>query len=157
MNDLTEVKVIFLHEQVNHYTRFGHPVLKETITPHQGFEYYPPKALVGYIQWQGGDYGSRLWRFMIFMAVKHSHKSPLQVIEAVTPAVNLILDLEGATKVRAALKAIDHIESLGLDPADESPAFYGYLHQRITVNQPYHPYSIKQHDSYLKEKGIVTW
>ncbi|WP_165776835.1 DUF2840 domain-containing protein [Paremcibacter congregatus] len=152
--DLTRIETISLRGRLHYYTRFGRPVSKVTMPPYRGLEYYRPGQLLGYIRWQAGEYGSRLWRFMILRTVSFTGKSPSHQVEGVSPGAYIILDVEGALKVRAAMNVIDQIENMGIDPAEVSPAYYGHLHQRILTNQPYHRYSMEQHQSFRQEGEI---
>ena len=154
--NLTRIETIFLRDRINHYTRFGRPVTKTTTALYRGFEYYKPGQLLGYVQWYGGEYGSRLWRFLILVTMSHRMGQQglikLQEVPGVKPGAQIILDLEGSARVKMMLKAIDQIEHLGLDPADISPAYYGHLHQRIMTNRPYHRYTMEQHKSFMQER-----
>ncbi len=154
-SDLTRVETLSLPDRVNQYMRFGRPVRKVTMPAYRGYEYYNPGQLVGYVQWHAGEYGSRLWRFMVLMTVsRHDDQGNIQVVPGVMPGARILLDMEGAHKVRKTLWAIDHIEQLGLDPADVSPAYYGHMHQRITANCHYHRYTMEQHKSFLKGQEV---
>ena len=154
-SDLTRVETLILPDRLHHYTRFGKPVRKVTMPSYRGYEYYRPGQLVGYIQWHAGEYGSRLWRFMIMMTTSHGNQINMQEVGGVMPGAQLLLDLEGAFKVRKALCTIDQIEQLGLGPTAISPAYYGHLHQRITVNSHYHRYTMEHHQSFLKEQEVL--
>lgn len=154
-SDLTRVEILSLQDRAHHYTRFGRPVRKVTMPLYRGYEYYNPGHMIGYVRWQAGEYGSRLWRFMILMTLSHDDQDNIQEVPGIMPGARLLLNLEGAIKVRKALCAIDQIEQLGLDPADISPAYYGHLHQRITANRRYHRYTMEQHKSFLKEQEVL--
>lgn len=151
-SNLTRVETLSLPDRVNHYTRFGRSAAKQMMQGYRGFEYYKPGQLVGYVQWHAGEYGSRLWRFMVLMTTSHDH---MQEVPGVKPGAQILLDLEGAIKVRKALNTIDEIEQLGLDLTDISPAYYGHLHQRITANRPHHRYTMEQHQAFLKEAEVL--
>lgn len=153
INNLTRIHTINVKNRISRYVRFGRPVFTKNISTYQAYEYYKPDQLVGYAQWQAGEYGSRIWRITIFKTVNSTHESQIQSIEDIRPGVQIILDLEGAMNVRPILKIIDQIEAIGLHPADISPAYYGHLHQRIMVKQPLHTYGEEQHQSYLQ--GII--
>lgn len=152
---LTRIETIFLKDRVNHYTRFGRPVMKNSGPSYRGYEYYGPGQLVGYVQWYAGDYGSRLWRFIILMTVFGTQKCVLQAVPGIAPGAVIIMDIEGALKVRVAMKVLDQIEGIGIDPADVSPAYYGHLHQRIMINQSCHRYTMEQHQSFLNEQRLL--
>jgi uncharacterized protein DUF2840 len=154
-SDLTRVDILSLPDRVHHYTRFGRAVRKVIMPSYRGYEYYRPGQLVGYVQWQAGEYGSRLWRFMILMTVSHVCQINMQEVPGIMPAVRILLDMEGAFKVRKIFCVIDQIEQLGLDPADVSPAYYGHLHQRITANHRCHRYTMEQHKSFLKGQEVL--
>jgi len=153
-SDLTRVEILSLPDRAHHYTRFARSVRKVNMAPYRGYEYYNPGQLIGYVQWHAGEYGSRLWRFMILMTMGHGNQINMQEVPGVMPGAQILLDLEGAFKVRKALYIIDQIEQLDLDPTAISPAYYGYLHQRITVNRRYHRYTMEQHKSFLKGQGV---
>ncbi|MBL4802379.1 MAG: DUF2840 domain-containing protein, partial [Emcibacter sp.] len=104
INNLTRIKIINLKNRIKYYVRFGRPVLLKNISAYQIYEYYKPDQLVAYVQWQAGEYGSRIWRVTIFKTVNFTHKSQIQSIEGIRPGVQIILDLEGAMRVRPILK-----------------------------------------------------
>ncbi|MBL4801575.1 MAG: DUF2840 domain-containing protein [Emcibacter sp.] len=152
INNLTRIQTISVKNCIKYYVRFGRPVFIKELSSDQTYEYYKPDQLVCYVQWQAGEYGSRIWRVTIFKTVNFTYESQIQSIQGIRPGVQIILDLEGAMRVRPALKTIDQIEAIGLHPTDISPAYYGHLHQRIMAKQPAHPYGEEQHQSFLKEQ-----
>lgn len=155
INNLTRVEVINRAGEVSHSIRFGRHVYRQDINSQKAFCYYKPHHLVGYIRWYVGEYGSKYWRILIFMTLIPQAKKQMQQIPGVKPGVMLILDLGGATMVRKLLSALNHAERFGFNLTDISPAYYGHLHQRILANSPYHFYTEEQHQSYLKETGMV--
>lgn len=156
INNLTRIKTINIENHIKHYVRFGRPVFTEKTSINQTNEYYRPNQLIGYAQWQAGEYGSRIWRFTIFKTVNPTREKHLHSIEGIRPGMRVILDLEGAVKVRSLLKVINQIEVTGIHPAEVSPAYYGYIHQRIMVKQPLHSYTREQHQSFLKEQEWIS-
>ncbi|MBL4802209.1 MAG: DUF2840 domain-containing protein [Emcibacter sp.] len=157
INNLTRIKTMNVKNHIKYYVRFSRPVFIKELAGGQAYEYYKPSQLVGYVQWQAGEYGSRIWRFTIFKTVSPKGERKIQSINGIRPGVQILLDLEGAMRVRPALKTIDQIEAIGLQPADISSAYYGHLHQRIMAKQPAHPYGEEQHQSFLKEQGLTSW
>lgn len=153
-NNLTRIKTITLKNRMKYYVRFGRSVFTENISAYQAYEYYKAGQLVGYVQWKAGEHGSKIWRFIIFKTINPMKENNIQSIEEIRPGVQIILDLQGAMKMRLILKTIDQIETIGLHPVDVSPAYYSHLHQRIKVNQPFHSYGEEQHKTFLKEREV---
>lgn len=80
--------------------------------------------------------------------------SCIKEVPGVQPGAILLLDVTGGYKVAEALKVINQIEELGLYPSSVSSHYIRQLHQRITANQPYHPYSLRQHRAFLAEREV---
>ncbi len=152
--NLTHIETLHIPNGKRIYTRFGDPVSRKRLSSYRGEEYYEPGQIVGVVHWEPCRFGTRLWRFIILRTVSPSH-SIMQQISGISPGVEILLDVEGKVKVKKIFGVIGHIEDLNLKPQNISPAYYAHLHQRITANQSYHRYTMKQHDAYLKEGEVV--
>ncbi|MCD4512188.1 DUF2840 domain-containing protein [Brucella pseudogrignonensis] len=149
---LTHVELHYERKQVEHWIRFGHPVLDHRIDGKRRVVSFEVGSVFAFVRWQANRYGTILSRIDIMMAV-HPNE-PYQTLPCVTPGGDILLRLNGWAKVERVLKAIDAIEALEIDPADASPDHWRYLHNRLTVNQPYHLYSAEQHKAWLLRRRI---
>lgn len=149
---LTHVELHYERKQVEHWIRFGRPVLDHRIDGKRRVVSFEAGSVFAFVRWKVNRYGTILSRIDILRAVAPGE--PYQTLPLVTPGGDILLRLHGWPKVEKVLQAIDAIEALDIDPVDASPDHWRYLHNRLTVNQPYHLYSAEQHKAWLLRRRI---
>jgi len=73
----------------------------------------------------------------------------IQRIAGIQPGARLLLCAEGEQQVQSVLPHIDAIETLGIDPAAASPAYWRTLGNRMTARLPLPVYTAERHTAYL--------
>lgn len=149
---LTHVELYFERKQVEHWIRFGHPVLDHRIDRKRRVVSFEAASIFAFVRWMSNGYGTLISRIDIVRAVNAGE--PYQTLPFVTPGGDILLRIHGWPKVEMVLKAIDAVETLGIDPASASPDYWRHLHNRLTVNQPYRLYSTEQHRAWLRRRRI---
>ncbi len=150
---LTHVELYFLRKQVEHWIRFGHPVLDHRIDDKRRVVSFEANSIFAFVRWMSNGFGTLISRIDIVRAVETSE--PYQTLPFVTPGGDILLRIHGWPKVQQVLDVIDTIEKLGIDPANVSPDYWRHVHNRLTVNQPFRPYSRDQHKAWLKRRRIA--
>ncbi len=150
---LTHVELYFLRKQVEHWIRFGHPVLDHRIDDKRRVVSFEASSIFAFVRWMSNGYGTLISRIDIVRAVETGE--PYQTLPFVTPGGDILLRIHGWPNVQQVLEIIDTIEKLGIDPANVSPDYWRHVHNRLTVNQPFRPYSKEQHKAWLKRRRIA--
>ncbi len=150
---LTHVELYFLRKQVEHWVRFGHPVLDHRIDDKRRVVSFEANSIFAFVRWMSNSYGTLISRIDIVRAVETGE--PYQTLPFVTPGGDILLRIHGWPKVQQVLDVIDTIEKLGIDPANVSPDYWRHVHNRLTVNQPARAYSRDQHKAWLKRRRIA--
>ena len=71
------------------------------------------------------------------------------------PGGDILLRMDGWTKVERVLQAIDAVEALGVDPADAAPDYWQHIHNRLSVNEVPRAYTRTRHQAWLKRREIA--
>lgn len=113
---------------------------------------FAPSAVFALVHWEAGDYGTTLSRLWVLRAVQPC--APCDRISFVNPGAETLLDLKTWVKVRAGLKAIDAIETLGIKPEAVCPDHWRHVGGRIAVAEPPSPYTPARHRAWLSRKRL---
>ena len=73
----------------------------------------------------------------------------MQRIAGIRPGARILLRAEGERQVQSLLPQLDAIETLGIDPASTSPAYWRTLSNRLSAHLSLPIYSIERHAAYL--------
>jgi hypothetical protein len=149
---LTRVSLAYVEQRINLYLRFGHPARTVQLDRWRRCAVFLPAAIFCRIRWESNDYGTTRWRLMVLQAC-----TPLDVtqrIPGIRPGARLLLHAEGEQKVRAVFIQIDAIETLGIDPADVSPAYWRTLSNRLAARLPLPEYSAERHAAWLAGRAL---
>ena len=142
---LTEVQIHFLHEEVNHRLRFGHPVREAYLDRRKALAWFAPGAVFGYVRWQNGPFGSELWRLYVLRA--GAPAEALTRLPGVLPGAEILLRLDRGLRVKPALAIIDDLEERGFDPAAVSPAYWRHVQNRLLGGGEVRLYRTEQHEA----------
>ncbi|MBW7836528.1 MAG: DUF2840 domain-containing protein [Sphingomonadales bacterium] len=149
---LTRVALCYFADEINHWLRFGAPMKQIWVDRRHAFAFFRPGQIFGYVCWEGNNYGTQSWRFLILKTGDGSR--PLYVVPGVVPGAEILLDLSGVGRVRKALDAISRIEVLGIDPASVPIRYYRYVQNRLFVGLLVRPYSLEEHERWQRQ-GIL--
>jgi hypothetical protein len=144
---LTRVSLAFVEHRINLYLRFGHPVRELRLDRWRRSAMFTPAAVFCRVRWESNDYGTTRWQLMVLQAC--TSLDAVQRIAGIHPGACLLLCAEGEQQVQLVLPYIDAIETLGIDPAAASPAYWRTLGNRMTARLPLPVYTAERHTAYL--------
>lgn len=149
---LTRVHLHFGGNAFNHYTRFGHPLFRKTTSKREAYDFYAEGSIFAYVRWQANDFGTRSWRLLILRS--GDEFSDLYAIPGICPGADVLLDVEGKSRVLRVFEAINAIEKSQIDPADVAPYYWIEINARInTVLHPL-PYTPAHHKAWKLQKEV---
>ena len=144
---LTRVSLAFVERRINLYLRFGHPVRELRLDRWRRSAIFTPAAVFCRVRWESNDYGTTRWQLMVLQAC--TPLDAVQFIMGIQPGARLLLCAEGEPQVQSVLPQIDAIETLGIDPAAVSPAYWRTLGNRLSARLPLPTYTVERHAAYL--------
>lgn len=150
--DATVVELTWRKAKIEHWIRFGEIAAEQRIGREKRIVGFAPGSLFAFVRWAANDYGTVISRIDIVRAARAGES--YQTLPFVRPGGEILLRLHGWPKVETVLFAIDAIEALGIRPADVSPDHWRHLHNRLSVNEPFHAYSHDQHRAWLKRAEL---
>jgi hypothetical protein len=107
----------------------------------------PAGAVFCRVRWESNDYGTTRWQLMVLQAC-----TPLDACSASPasgPARACCCAPKAKQQVQSVLPQIDAIETLGIDPAAVSPAYWRTLGNRLSARLPLPAYTAERHAAYL--------
>ena len=149
---LTRVSLAFVERRINLYLRFGHPVRELRLDRWRRSAIFTPAAVFCRVRWESNDYGTTRWQLMVLQAC--SPLDDIQRIAGIQPGARLLLCAEGEQQVQSVLPHIDTIETLGIDPAAVSPAYWRTLGNRLSARLPLPTYTVERHAAYLTSEVL---
>ena len=137
-DDFTQVQIAFYPEYLNIWLRFGEPDQQLDLDRRRSLAFFRTRKVFGYVRWQANEFGTQDWHFTIVETLGSGCR--LTSIEGVDPGGEVLLAVMGNTRVKRALAQIDALELREVEPAEVSPSYYRYLHNRIATGLPIRPY-----------------
>src|SRR5579863_3439389 len=139
----TRVTLLYLHERVNVWIRFGTPQHEIRCNRSRRVVAFAPNAVFCRIHWEANRYGTTLWRLAVMQA--GADREPLQSVVGVQPGAHLLLEVHGGDKVQQVLRLIDGIEALGIAADTVAPSYWRVVHHRLLARQPVPRYTPARH------------
>ena len=130
---LTHVELTWHKQRVEHRIRFGRQVGQQVLDRHRRVVSFAPGSIFAFVRWAANDFGTIISRIDIVRAVAAGER--YQTLPFVRPGGDVLLRMDGWTKVERVLQAIDAVEALGVDPADAAPDYWQHIHNRLSVNR----------------------
>ncbi|MDP3745621.1 MAG: DUF2840 domain-containing protein [Phenylobacterium sp.] len=149
---LTDVELIWLEGRVERWIRFGRPVAERIIDRRRRVLSFAPGAVFALVHWEGGKYGTTVSRIWVLRSLRPDETG--DVVQSVTPVVEVLLDLKTWAKVEAVLAAIDAVQAAGLQPATVAPDHWRHVGHRIGVAQTPSPYNRVRHRAWLMRQRL---
>ncbi len=141
--NLTAVELVFYPEYRNDRLRFGATQKLVLLDRRRSLAVFTPGALFGYLRWTANEFGTQIWCLVVGRTARSG--APITRVQGVRPGAEILLQLNGATRVRRILKHLYTLETLGFALQEVSPAYYRHLHNRSLTGIEFRPYSIDQH------------
>jgi hypothetical protein len=117
----TVVQLHFVKGVINHRLRFGKPINKTKLDKYRSIAVMPTGSLFGYIRWQANEYGTIDWRVYVLKAQESGYIS--EVI-GITPAVKVLVSVQGKAAVKRCLEALDALEMQSGGSLESVPESY---------------------------------
>lgn len=150
--DLTQVELVWIEKQIEHWIRFGREVREQVIDRRRRILFFPPGAVFALVRWAANEHGTVLSRLDILRAVGPGE--PCQTIPTVTPGGDILLRVDGWPKVERMLQRIDAIEAIGIDPTAVAPDHWRHAHNRLAAGEAPRAYTMQRHRAFLLAQRI---
>ena len=154
MDNATQVELTWIKDKVENRICFGHVVDETVVDGTRRIVSIAPASIFSFLRWAKDPYGASVSRIDILRAVRPGQG--YSTIPYVRPGGEILLRLAGQSKVESALKAIEAVRKLGIDPADSEPEYWRMVHNRLTVTPPdrFNTYTLSQHNVWLRRRKI---
>jgi hypothetical protein len=152
LDDLTEVKLIWIEKKTEHWIRFGREVREQILDRRRRILFFPPGTTFALVRWAANEHGTVLSRLDIVRAVGPCEAR--QTIPTVSPGGDILLRVDGWPKVERVLQLIDAIEAIGIDPAEIAPDHWRHVHNRLAAGETPRAYTPQRHRAFLLRREI---
>jgi len=151
--DLTHVELTWIDKKIEHWLRFGRRVEQTILDRRRSVSSFMPGSIFGFVRWGANDYGTVVSRMDIVRAVEPGAR--FQTLPFVRPGGEILLRVDGWSKVERVLQAVDALEALGIDPADAAPEHWRSLHNRLAAGHEPSAYTRERHEAWLKRRSVT--
>lgn len=151
---LTRVTLLHIEGQAQHWLRFGQPCREGIIDRRRRHVWFRPGDRFGYIRWRSNGHGTIHSQIWIVVAARPG--APVTSVPGVVPGGDLLLHLSGWPKVKAALAAIDQLDTLSIDPADAAPDHWRQVHASLLIGLTPRSYSRARHRAWQKRTALLS-
>ena len=149
----TLVELTWRQKKIEHWIRFGRKSYEQILDRHRSVVGFAPDSVFAFVRWASNDYGTIISRMDIVRPVETGER--FQTLPFVRPGGEILLRVDGWPKVERALRAIDAIETLRIDPADVAPEYWCHLHNRLAAGHEPRAYTREQHAAWLKRRSVT--
>ncbi len=150
---LTHVELTWIEKKIEHWLRFGRRAEEKILDRRRSIASFAPNNIFAFVRWATNDYGTIISRMDIVRAVETGER--FQTLPFVRPGGEILLRVDSWPKVERALRAIDAIEALRIDPADVAPEYWRHLHNRLAAGHEPRAYTREQHAAWLKRRSVT--
>ena len=117
---LTHVELTWHKQRVEHRIRFGRQVGQQVLDRHRRVVSFAPGSIFAFVRWAANDFGTIISRIDIVRAVAAGER--YQTLPFVRPGGDVLLRMDGWTKVERVLQAIDVARIVMVRVMTRSPA-----------------------------------
>ncbi|WP_278983797.1 DUF2840 domain-containing protein [Sphingobium yanoikuyae] len=149
---MTEIELIWIEKRLEHWIRFGRIAGERIVSRKTRIVTFRPDAIIAFVRWSANDYGTIHSRIDIVRAVRTGEA--YTTVPFVRPGGELLLSIQGWSKVQRALELIDAIEAADLDPCEVAPDHWRHAHNRLSSGEPVRAYTAERHQAWLKRKAL---
>lgn len=150
---LTHVELTWVEKKIEHWLRFGRRAEEKILDRRRSIASFAPNNIFAFVRWASNDYGTIISRMDVVRAVETGER--FQTLPFVRPGGEILLRVDGWPKVERALRAIDAIDALRIDPADVAPEYWRHLHNRLAAGHEPRAYTREQHAAWLKRRSVA--
>jgi hypothetical protein len=152
MSDLTQVEIVWLKQRIENYIRFGNIAGKRIVDRNRRVVSFAPGSMFAFVRWTANDYGTIASRLDILRAVRPGERC--STVAHVRPGAEILLTATGWPRVEQALKIVDAIEALGIDPTEVSPDYWRHAHSRFAAREALRPYTRQRHRAWMLRRAV---
>ena len=154
MDNATQVELTWIKDRIENRICFGHVVDETVLDGTRRIVSIAPASIFGFVRCARDPHGVSVSRIDILRAVTPGQG--YSTVPYVRPGGEILLHLASQSKVESALKAIEAVRKLGIDPADTEPEYWRMVHNRLTVTPPdkVHIYTLSQHNMWLRRRNV---
>jgi hypothetical protein len=149
----TYVELIFMQGQLERWIRFGRWAEERQLDRRRRLVAFEPGAVFAMVRWQAGEHGTALSRIDILRAVREGEA--FTTVPFVAPGGELLLHIQGWSKVEVVLEAIDAVERLGIEPRDAAPEHWRHVHNRLSAGLAPRAYDLRRHRAWLRRREVA--
>ena len=154
MSELTHVELVWVKNRIENRIRFGRIAEQHIMDRHRRVVSFMAGSIFAFVRWTANDYGTVVSRIDILRAVAPGER--YATVPYVRPGGESLLRISGWPKVEKVLQAIDAIEALGIDPADDAPDHWQHVHNRLSVGEQPRPYTHTRHQAWLHRRRLTS-
>jgi hypothetical protein len=150
---LTHVELTWLEKRIEHWIRFGRIAEERVLDRRRRIISFAPGSVFAFVRWASNDFGTIISRIDIVRAVAPGE--PYATLPFVRPGGDILLRINGWSKVNHALQAIDAVEASDVDPADAALDHWRHVHNRLTAGEHPRPYTLARHKAWLMRRNVA--
>ncbi len=150
---ITHVELTWIEKKIEHWLRFGRRAEEKILDRRRSIASFTPNNIFAFVRWASNDYGTIISRMDIVRTVETGER--FQTLPFVRPGGEILLRVDSWPKVERALRAVDAIEALRIDPADVAPEYWRHLHNRLAAGHEPRAYTREQHAAWLKRRSVT--
>jgi hypothetical protein len=149
----TQVDLLWLEGQIERWIRFGHSAGERIIDRRRRIVEFSPGSIFSFVRWRAGDYGTIESRIAVLRAVRSGEA--FTTYPFVAPGAEVLLNLNGWTRVQAALAVVDAVERLGIAAVSVAPEYWLHVGARLSVGLPPRAYDRARHRAWLLRRKLA--
>jgi hypothetical protein len=148
---ITYVELVWFERRIERWIRFGRSIEERILDRRTRFVGFAAGETFALVRWAADAQGrTTLSRLDIRRATARGEA--VTTLPGVLPGGELLLHLSGWPAVERALKLVDAVEALGIDPADAAADYWRHVHNRLSVGEAPRPYSRERHPAWLMRR-----
>lgn len=154
VSTVTHVELTFVPKRIEYWIRFGRVAEERTLDRRRRIVCFASNSVFAFVRWASNEHGTIISRIDILRAV--SPGEAFSTVPFVRPGGDILLRVTGWAKVERALRAIDAVEAIGVDPIEAAPDHWRHVHNRLTAGGEPRLYTLQRHDAWLRRRGLKS-
>lgn len=152
---ITYVELVWFERRIERWIRFGRPADERILDRRTRFVGFAAGEVFAFVRWAANANGRTVVsRLDIVRATARGEA--LTTLPGVLPGGELLLHLSGWPVVERALRFVDAIDALGVDPSDAAPDYWRHVHNRLSTGEAPRTYSRERHAAWLRRRELAA-